>query len=175
MQSHDGSIKQQSILTTVAAQLATVCSCSISTRYMADTRMTCGEGTTDRVSIEGALVAVNNTDEQKLHQFLQDWVDTSPAMEVTGVSLQIIKCSTYSWGKDSCTFREDTSAPTTSQTPAQPKIEVATLKSSNGGSLSVIIYAGIGVGVVVVFGIACILAIAIWRRKNKNRTYKTNR
>lgn len=164
-------------MATVAAQLSKVCSCSLSVRYIANTELTCGDHTTDRVILEGAIIALNKISETKLHQLLQGWVDNSPTMEVTGVSLQVIKCSTSPLDKDSCLFKE-VDASSSSLPPTGFKVEVVTLKAAKDspGSIPITVYGGAGGGVVVVLGVTCFVAMIIWRiRCKRSQAYKTDR
>ena len=129
--------------------------------YIANSKLTCGDSTTDRVILEGALVALPEATEIKLHKHLQDWVDTSPTIEVTGVPLRVVKCSTYPSEEDSCMFKE-----------------AATQKVVNNESRSpVVLYGGVGGGIVVVLLLlTCIVVALIWgMRRKKRNTCKTNR
>ena len=169
-------MKQQSILTTVAGELSKVCSCPLSVRYIAHTQLTCGDHTTDRVILEGTLVALSKITETKLHQHLQDWVDTSPTIEVTGVSLQVIKCSSYPSDKESCIFKDEVSEPSsTSLPPMEFSVKVATLTAAKEKSIPVTVYAGIGGAVVVGLGITCIAVTAVYIiKRRRSQAYKTN-
>ena len=128
--------------------------------YIANSKLTCGDSTTDRLILEGALVALPEATEIKLHQHLQDWVDTSPTIEVTGVPLRVVKCSTYPSEEDSCDFKA----------AATPNVNLITQNVVNNESESPLtLYGGVGGAVLVVLLLPCIAVAIVWgiRRKKK--------
>ena len=132
--------------------------------YIDNSKLTCGDSTTDRVILEGALVALPEATEIKLHKHLQDWVDMSPTIEVTGVLLRIIKCSTYPSEKDSCVFKE----------AATLNVNLITQDVVNNESeCPLTLYGGVGGAVLVVLLLSCITVAIVWGIRRKKR--QTNR
>ena len=134
--------------------------------YIANSKLICGDSTTDRLILEGALVALPEATEIKLHKHLQDWVDTSPTMEVTGVLLKVVNCSTYPSEEDSCAFKE----------AATPNVNLITQNVVNNESESpLILYGGVGGAVLVVLLFPWITVAIVWgirRRKRQTNRYK---
>jgi len=139
-------------------------------RYIANPSLACGDGTTDRVILSGAIVALKETSEVKLGQLLQDWIDSTPILEVTGVSLQVIKCLINATNKDGCHLKEEVIEPSASSPTGL--VKVSTLKSIVTKSTPIAMYGGIGGGVILVFGVSCCLAVLIWNVQRKKRQKK---
>ena len=157
-------------MSTVAGQLSAECSCLLSVRYIANPSLTCGEGTTDRVVLSGAIVALKKENSKvKLGQLLQAWVDSTPVIEVTGVSLQVTKCPINATSRAGCHVKEEVTEPSVLSTTLV--VKVATLKSLITESVPIVMYGGIGAGVFLVFGVAvaCCLAVWIWNVQRKKR------
>ena len=109
-------------------------------------------------------MALPETSEEELHKHLQSWVDTSPTLEVAGVQLTLVKCSTYPSDSKSCELEG-------------PLPNVATSKLKNDGSSgsSVFLYSGVGVGVLVVLILACFTIGLVWAVRRKRRQMKIRR
>ncbi len=141
------------------------CTCPVSIQYIARGELTCGDKTTDRVILQGALVGLEDKNSLELHSQLQKWVDGSPKIEVIGVPLQIFPCSTYPGDEESC-YAPETPSPPTSFT-------VGGVDELSSGLAGVPLYAGVvgGVAVVVIVLIVIIVTVVGVRRKR----YKTSR
>ena len=63
----------------------------------------------DIVILQGTIVALPETSEEELHKHLQIWVDAGPTLEITGVQLMIVECSTYPSDGKSCELEDPTS------------------------------------------------------------------
>ena len=101
-------------------------------------------------------MALPKTSEEELHKHLQSWVDTSPTLEVAGVQLTLVKCSTYPSDSKSCELED--SLP-----------NVATSKSA-------FLYSGVGVGVLIVLLMACFtISLLVWGVRRKRRHMKIRR
>ena len=81
---------------------------------------------------------------------LQIWVDAGPTLEITGVQLMIVKCSTYPLDGKSCELEDPTS-----------KLES-----------SVFLYSGVAVGVLL----TCFtIGLVVWGVRRKRRHMKVHR
>jgi hypothetical protein len=166
-QTHDKSVKLGVILNTLVSQLTTTCSCQLSAKYISSGSLTCGDSTTDRVILQGIMVGALQSSSADLHTQLQSWVDTSPTVQVIGIPLQVVPCSTYPGGEASCELREPTGA-----TPITiPRVDSE--ESSSSGLGGVTLYAAVGGGVAVLLVIAIVvilLILAVRRRRSKQFT-----
>ena len=144
--------------------------------YVANGELTCGDQTTDRVIFGGALVALPGVSETTLHKNLQDWVDTSPVLEVNGVPLQVVKCSTYPLEEDTCLMKKPDSNTT------KPDIDIIDPNNGKDGQSSssvgqFTLYFGVGGGavLVVVLLMVIVLIIVVATRRTKKAQYMTDR
>ena len=128
------------MLELMASTLVMNCSC------IAQTNLTCDGGS---VVLQGALVGTEERSGAELHDQLQDWVDAGQKIQIMGVSLEVVSCSTYPGLEESC--GRTTSAPARSGIP---------------------LYAGVAGGVaLLVITTAVIVAIVACRRCCRNRKY----
>ena len=158
-------MKLSTVIEIVASQLAQRCSCSFSGKFIANGELTCGDRTTDRVILRGSLVGVDGTSGAQLHTQLQQWVDSSPKIEVTGVSLEILSCSTYPGNEASCLIQE----------PSGTVSAEAHNKAPSGG---LPLYAGVGAagGVAILVIIVIIIVVAlVCRKRMAKKNYQLNR
>ena len=95
----------------------------------------------DVVILDGALVALPGTTETKLHENLQNWVDSGPVLEVIGIPLQVVKCSTYQSEEDTCLMKMQAASAT-----SEPQS---------------ILYGGVGGGVVLVIALLVVVVVII--------------
>lgn len=129
----------------------------------------CGDRTTDRILLQGTLIGALQSSSADLHTQLQSWVDTSPTVEVIGIPLQLVPCSTYPGEEASCEFQGPTaSANVTASTPGVIDSE----QSSSSGLGGITLYAALGGGMAVLIGIiiVVILLVALRRRGRKQFT-----
>ena len=136
----------------MAAEISKSCSCAFSVNYVGRVKLNCGDGTTDRVILEGTIVALPETSEEELHEHLQSWVDAGPTLEVAGVQLTVVKCSTYLLDGKSCEHDRTS------------KLES-----------SVFLYSGVAVGVLLVLLLACFTMGFVWGVRRKRRHTKVHR
>ena len=131
---------------------------------MAGGNLSCGDSTTDRVILRGALVGTEVSGGSDLHALLQSWVDATPTVQVRGIPLTIIACSTYPGEESSC-------EPQAQSSPTVPQVTEAS--SALGG---IPIYAGAAGGAVfllVVIVVIIVLVVAV-KKKRKSKTYRYN-
>ena len=171
MQTHDRNVKLAAVLRTLIAQLESTCSCRLSLKYIASGALMCGDSTTDRVILQGTLIGALQSSSADLHMQLQSWVDTSSTVEVIGVPLQVVPCSTYPGEEATCEFQEPTSTGTNS-TATTPRV-IDSEEQSATGLGGVTIYAAIGGGVAVLMVIVIVVilvVLALRRRRRKQFT-----
>ncbi len=144
----------------ITSEISTRCSCPFVAEYIANAALTCGDSTTDRVIVEGSLVALPQISETSLHKLLQSWVDEGPKVEVLGSSLTVVQCSTYASDKRDCPLQNFAA---TDQSGATLKLET---KQSD---TSIFLYGGIGAGVVVVILLTCLVVALVWGVRRKKR------
>lgn len=160
------------MLNTIITQLKRTCSCQLSAKYVTSTGLMCGDATTDRVILQGTLIGALESNSTDLHTQLQNWVDGSPTIEVIGIRLQVVPCSTYPGGEASCEFQEPGSATTAAPTTI-PRVAKPEESSGLGG---VTLYAAVGGGVAMLMIVAIvIILLALAIKKRRNKTYTTNR
>ena len=108
---------------------------------------------------------------EDLHTQLQDWVDQSPIIEVTGIQLQVVPCSTYIGGEASCEIQEPSDS-----TPTEIQV-VGPGEASSTALGGVTLYAVIGGGVAVLLIVAIVIGALVLavRKKCRSKKYETNR
>lgn len=168
-QTHDSDVKQNAILQAIVSQLITSCSCRVSVKYIAQGNLSCGDGTTDRVLLHGALISAQESASAELHTQLQDWVNQAPTVEVIGIPLQVIPCSTYLGDEISCAIHAPMG--TTSISVVNPE------ENKSGFDLGgVPVYASVLGGlvalvIVIVFVVVVVVAV---KRKRRTKRYEIN-
>ena len=105
LQTHDGAEKLNAVLERISSQLTLRCSCLFSSKLIANGELACGDRRTNSIIIRGNLIGLDNTSAALLHSRLQQWVDSSPKINVTGVFLDILPCSTYLKSEAPCETR----------------------------------------------------------------------
>lgn len=135
----------------------------------------CGDGTTDRVILQGTLIGALQSSSADLHTQLQSWVDKRKPVEVIGIPLQVVPCSTYPGGEASCEFQDPTSPEIDTTTDAATPTTIPRVVNSEESSAfgGVTLYGAVGGGVALLMVIAIViilLALAIKRRRSKQFT-----
>lgn len=131
----------------------------------------CGDRTTDRVILRGTLIGTRESDSGDLHTQLQAWVDESPTVEVNGIPLQIVPCSTYLGGEASCDIQEPNSTATTF-------VRVVDQTEASSAALGgVTLYAAVGGGVALVLIVVLVIGVlvVVIRKRRRSKKYETNR
>lgn len=166
-QTHDGEVKLNAILDHLVSQLALNCSCSISKKYIAQPELTCDGSSTDRVVLQGAFVGTPERGGDELHAQLQQWVDEGQMIQVIGIPLEVVACSTYPGSEETCTASSATT----------PIIKVADETAQSSGLGGVPLYAAVvgGVALLVIVAIVIAVVIGVCRRRHTKKKYKTNR
>ena len=90
------------LLNTLVTRLTDSCSCRLSVKYVAESNLSCGDRTTDRVILRGSLIGTEGSDSSDLHALLQSWVAAGPSVEVRGIRLTVLPCSTYPGDESNC-------------------------------------------------------------------------
>ena len=153
LQLHDHEKKLNAILGEIVNQLIGSCSCNVSLNYLLRSEFSCGNEISDPVVLQGTLIRFRNVGSTTLHAQLQTWVDTSPSVEIIGVTLKILPCSTYS-GSDTCT-----------QTSSSTVMSVTDSEQSSSSSFNGIpIYASI-VLVLLVFITTVVIVVVVLKKK----------
>lgn len=131
-------------------------------KYVAEGNLSCGDRTTDRVLLRGALIGTEGSDSSDLHAQLQSWVDAGPTVEVRGIPLTVIACSTYPGGEASCQI----------QSPTNPVVETEGQASSTFGGIP--LYAAVAGGVALLLGVivVIIVLVGVRRRQRRRKRYR---
>lgn len=153
------------IVDVVVTQLIKSCSCPLSAKFIAEAELMCGDRTTDRVIIQAKLVSLEDTSSEELHTQLQAWVDTEPAVEITGNPLQILSCSTYPGDGVSC----EIAAPSST---VSINIVDAKGQDTSSSPIGIPVYGGLigALIVIIVIIVVVILVVAVARRRMKRRS-----
>ena len=173
LQTHNGEVKLSTILEIIASQLAQRCSCSFLSNFIANGELICEDRRTDRVILQGSLIGLDdNTSAALLHFHLQRWVDGSPSIEVTGVPLDILPCSTYPINQTIC----EPSSSTEPQTSTVSFGDVSTPQNlANQGRVSLSHEVGLGVvGFLILIAIIIIIIVLaiVCRKRVKSNKYR---
>ena len=91
-QSYDADLKLSALQEFLVSLLTPICSCSLSTEYIAQANLTC-DG--DLTLFQGALVGTPETGGAELHGQLQSWVDEGQKIEIIWMPLKLPVCSTF--------------------------------------------------------------------------------
>ena len=177
LQTHSGEVKLSTFIEIVASQLAQKCSCSFLSNFIANGELTCEDRRTDRVILRGSLIGLDdNTSAALLHFHLQRWVDGSPSIEVTGVPLDILPCSTYPINQTICEPSSSTGEVTEPQTSTVSVGEVSEPQNlANRGRVSSSYEAGLGVvGVLILIAIVIVIIVlaVVCRKRVKSKKYR---
>ena len=172
LQTHSDEVKLRTVLEIVASQLAQRCSCS----FIANGELTC-DRRTDRVILRGSLIGLDdNTSAALLHFHLQRWVDGSPSIEVTGIPLDILPCSTYPINQTICEPSSSTGEVTEPQTSTVSVGEMSEPQNlANRGRVSSSYEAGLGVvGVLILIAIVIVIIVLaiVCRKRVKSKKYR---
>ena len=141
LQTHDGAEKLNAVLEHISSQLKLRCSCLFSSKFIANGELACGDRRTNSIIIRGNLIGLDNTSAALLHSHLQQWVDSSPRIEVTGVFLDILPCSTY----------------LISEAPSETQV----------GGVPLYVGAVGGIVIIIIIIIIIVVVVAVIRRKMK--------
>lgn len=164
MQTHNKDVKLNSILKILVTQLTQTCSCQLSVKYVGRGNLTCGDRTTDRVILQGQLIGTQGSNSTNLHAQLQNWVDNGPTVEVNGIQLQIVPCSTYPGGKVTCVLEVPSSTPSISVVSVVDSVGQSSSKP--GGILLYVAVAG-GVALLLIIAVVIIVLVIVVRKKNR--------
>lgn len=182
LQTHDSNVKLSIAQDTIIAKLMDTCSCELSTKFIAGGNLSCGDKTTDRVILQGALIGTLERSSAELHAHLQTWVDAAHTIEVTGIPLEVVPCSTYvGSGGVSCELTTPSPAPTmlTSTVLMSTMLtstgrEADPEESSSFGGIALYSAAAGGVAVVLFVILVIVLIVLGVRKKRKTRKYRTD-
>ncbi len=155
----------------LASELMQKCSCSLSVKYIAQADLSCDEGTTDRVVLRGALVGTRERSGAELHQQLQEWVDAGQMIQIIGIPLQVIPCSTFSGFEATCSKSSSPIPPTTTSPPSTststtPVIKANDEKSQSSALGGVPFYAAVvgGVAFLVILTVVIVVLVVACKR-----------
>jgi len=142
----------------------------MSAKYVAGGNLSCGERTTDRVILQGVLVGTPESDSSELHKQLQEWVNDSPALEITGIPLKVVSCSTYIGDGTACGIQlASVTTPTRTVKVADPDENVSTPLSG------IPLYAGIAGGVALLMVVVIVVVLVFLRKKCRSTKHDTSR
>ena len=138
------------VLNHLASELMKTCSCPLSAKYLANADLSCSASSTDRVILTASLVGTQERHGAELHSLLQQWVNDRQMIQVQGVPLEVIVCSTYPGFAATCS-----NTPTTtlnSPTPNTSIIKISDKTSSQyiGGTFGAVAFLCIVIIIVVV-------------------------
>lgn len=132
-------------------------------KYVAEGNLSCGDRTTDRVILHGALIGTESSGSSDLHAQLQSWVDASPTVEVRGIPLTVIACSTYPGGEASCGI----------ESPTVPVVGTEGRSSSTFGGIP--LYSAVAGGVALMLMVIIVIIVLVGcvrkRRRRKRRRF----
>lgn len=100
IQSSDADVKLNVLRDFMVSLLTPLCSCSLSTEYIAQANLTCNEE--DTMLFQGALVGTEEASGPKIHSQLQWWVDEGQKIEIVFMPLDLAKCLTYLGSEATC-------------------------------------------------------------------------
>ena len=148
------------------------CSCELSTKFIAGGNLSCGDKTTDRVILQGTLIGTLERSSAELHAHLQTWVDAAHTIEVAGIPLEVVPCSTYTGsGGVKCELTTPSSTPTVLTSTGR---EVDTGESSAFGGIT--LYAAVAGGVAVLLFVVLVIVVIVLcvRKRRKTKKYRTD-
>ena len=144
----------------MASQLMINCSCPVPSKYIAQTSMTCDDGATDRVVVQGDLIGTDDSSGAELHSQLESWLNTTQEFLILGVPLEVVSCSTYPGFELTC--RE-----TSSTTPVTMEAEDLFL---SGTTLYAVIAAGVVAIFIVIAAIVVVVIVVLKKRRHGSKT-----